>query len=592
MANERRAWRFGEAFLAVLVVGVLGVLGWCGQLQLGRWSEYQKRVERQQLKLVPWEARRGMIVDRRGRVLAVSTRGESVRLDPVLLEDAGETSRQLGGILGLDAAGLLEKIDLRRGSRFLWVKRFVTKEQAEAVRGLEFRGVVVESEYRREYPMGQLAAHVLGYTDVDGRGLEGVEREYDEYLSGESGLWRLRSDAMRRPVGAQGGSRGPRHGRHLVLTIDAVIQTVVEEQLAATVERFQALGASAVVMDVRTGEVLALANVPTFNPAEARQSDPEVRRNRALTDPVEPGSTFKPFTVAAAIEGGYVKVDTAIFCHNGLYAGRGIGVIREYENHGYGELTVAEIIARSSNIGSAKVAQKMGKEYFFGMIEKFGFGQETGIDLPGEGAGILMPLSEWKWGQYALTRAAYGQGPVAVTAMQLVRGFACLSNGGRLVTPRVGRAVLEEDGRVGRDFVGEALSGESPQVISEGLSREMVGTVLRGVVSRPGGTAHNVDLAGYGVYGKTGTAQVPRRDGCGYAADKYVASFVAGAPGHEPRIVVLVMVREPDRSLGLGYTGGRVAAPAVRAILEQTLAYLGVEGEAESVCGGAWLVQR
>ena len=303
---------------------------------------------------------------------------------------------------------------------------------------------------------------------------------------------------------------------------------------------------------------------------------------------MEPGSIFKPFTVASALEGGYVTVNQKIFCYNGYYAKRGIGIISEYNNHGYGELTVAEIIMRSSNIGSARIAQKMGKRYFHAMIEKFGFGKRTGIDLPGEGAGILRPLREWKWGQYALTRAAYGQGPIVTTPIQIIQGFCCIANGGKLVRPRVVRGVLTPEGKVARDIgkdsaLSMAEAGDALQVLKPQVSRKMVHEVLKAVVDRRGGTARRARIEGYEVFGKTGTAQVAVNGN--YVDGKYVSSFMAGAPAWAPRICVLVMVREPDRSLGLGYTGGVVAAPAVKEILRQTLPYLGVEKKLEEEKG-------
>jgi len=592
MSKRHGDWWRGQAFLAALVLGALGVLGWCGYLQYREAPRYQARVERQQLKIVSLPARRGTIVDRKGRILAVSTRQTSVWADPSFLEDRRRAGEQLAGALYLDAPALADRIEQRADKRFVWIKRFITDEEAQRVEGLGLRGVVVETEYRREYPMGTLAAHVLGFTDIDGRGLEGVEAQYDADLAGEPGEWRLRSDAWRRPIGTQEGCRPARHGHNLVLTLDAVVQSTVEDQLELTVEKFHAAGAAGVVMDPRTGEVLALANYPTFSPESARQSGAEVRRNRALTDPVEPGSTFKPFTVASALEGGFVSTEQRIFCHNGFYTGKGIGLIREYENHGYGELSVIEVIARSSNIGAAKIAQIMGKKYFFGMIEKFGFGVRTGIDLPGEGPGILLPFKEWRWGEYALTRSAYGQGAVATTPLQLLRGFCCLCNGGRLVRPRVSRGVLSAEGAVLRDLGDDAQAATAPQVISAEVSRQMVQEVLRAVVELPGGTARSAAVEGYAVFGKTGTAQMPRKNGKGYEDGKYVASFLAGAPADNPRICVLVLVIEPDRRLGLGYTGGRVAAPAAREILSQTLPYLGVEKEPTPTSGPAAVAAR
>ncbi|KPK74604.1 MAG: hypothetical protein AMJ79_13610 [Phycisphaerae bacterium SM23_30] len=412
LSKERREWRGGQVFLGLLVVGLGVVLGRCWQLQYTEAVEHQERVKHQQLKIIPQSARRGSIVDRQGRYLAMSTRADSVRVDPYLLKDFQDTAGKLAGALGLDEEELYGKLQERRDKRFMWVKRFINPAEAEKVRELEIRGVVLEREYQRQYPMGQLAAHVIGYTTIDGDGLEGVEAGYDEYLRGQAGQWHLSSDALRRPIGSQEEFQPAKDGSIVVLSIDSVIQSCVEEQLESTVEKFRASGATGIVMDPVTGEVWAMANWPTFDPKTARQSPAELKRNRALTDKYEPGSTFKPFTLAAALEGGHVAVGETIFCHNGNYAGKGFGKIGEYGNHGWGNLTAGEIIVYSSNIGAAKIAQKIGKKNFFQMVEKFGFGRRTGIDLAGEVAGTVRPLSQWDRGQYDLTRAAFGQGPI------------------------------------------------------------------------------------------------------------------------------------------------------------------------------------
>ncbi|MBN2375479.1 MAG: penicillin-binding protein 2 [Sedimentisphaerales bacterium] len=592
MEVDRRNLWWGRIFLGVMLLALLGVVGWCYYLQRYKAEYHREKVRVQQLKIIPQTARRGAIVDREGRLLAVSCRSSSVWVDPSLIKDAEGVAGELAKLLGLKQAELAEQIRGRSTKRFMWIKRFVSEAEAESVRGLKCGGVGIQEEYERQYPMGSSSAHVLGFTDIDGRGLEGIEAACEDYLAQRPGQWRLRSDALRRPIGSQGDCEDGRDGKNVVLTVDTVIQKTVEKQLELTVKKFHAESAVGMVMDPRSGEILAMANYPSFKPGQARQVDSALRRNRVLTDPVEPGSTFKPFTVASALEGGYVSVNQEIFCHNGYYAGKGFGVIREYDGHGYGNLSVADVIARSSNIGSAKIAQKMGKNYFFSMIEKFGFGKKSGIDLPGEGAGILMPLEQWKWGQYALTRASYGQGPVAVTPLQLIRGFCCLSNGGRLITPRIIRGVLDADGTVVKNFVEADSFKGARRVISEEVSRQMVTKVLKGVVDRLGGSAHNAYLEGYQVYGKTGTANIPKKDGRGYEENKYISSFIAGAPAADPRICVLVMVRCPDRSLGLGYTGGQVAAPAVREIIRDSVEYLGVEKIAENEAADRNIARR
>jgi len=587
MGNIRREIWGGMAFLLLLLAGLLAVLGRCSQLQIYRSDDFRQRAQRQQRMVIPQTSPRGLIVDREGRVLALSVKVPSVWVDPLLVKDKKQTAEKLGDILTLNPMKLHEKILARKRKRFMWIKRYVGKEEAEKVRALKIRGVMIQWEYQRQYPMGELAAHVLGFTDIDGRGREGIECQYDKYLEGKPGRLIVMADVSRRPMGPGGVGEASEPGKTVVLSLDAVIQACVEEQLKKVVKKYRAQGASCIVMDPVKGEVLALANLPTFNPTEARRASSAVRRNRVLTDPFEPGSTFKPFTLAAALQGNFVGINQKINCLNHPYSGKGIGTIHEYRNY-HGVISVAEIIERSSNIGSAKLAQKMGKKYFHGMIDNFGFGKKTGIDLPGEGKGIFVPLEndEWRWGQYALTRASYGQGPVAVTPMQLIRGFCCLVNGGILVKPQVARGVIDRNGEIVRDYINGSISlGEEEtavgtdgagHVISEKVSRQLVEEALVRVIEGQRGTARAVAIKGYRVFGKTGTAKVPRKNGRGYEDNKYVSSFIGGAPVENPKLCVLVQVRQPDRSLGLGYTGGRVAGPVAREILRQGLAYLGV----------------
>ena len=571
----------GQLFLGLLVMGLGIVLGRCWQLQYVEGTQHQVRADRQMLKVIPQTARRGSIVDRQGRYLAMSIRMDSVRADPAIIEDLPKTAQKICQILDLPENDLYQKLQDHRDRRFMWIKRYIRPDQAHQIRTLKIRGIVIEREYKRQYPMGELAAHVLGFTTIDGMGLEGIEASCDEYLTGKIGLWRLNSDALRRPIGTQKGSEPAQQGNNVVLCLDAMIQSYVEEQLVLTVEKYNAKGAIGIAMNPHTGEILALANRPTFDPATARQSIVEHRRNRALTDPIEPGSTFKPFTVAAALDGDYVSVHQTFNCENGSYSGRGFGKIGEYSNHSYGNLTVAQIVVNSSNIGTAKIAQKMGKSYFHDMVRKFGFGQTTGIDLTGESRGIFKPLDQWDRAQYDLTRLSFGQGPIMVTPIQLITSFCCLANGGVKVQPRVVRGILDQQGGIVEDFLCDSSPApgavlKSQRVVSPRVAQQIVTEVMTKVVEREGGSAHNAYLDEYRVFGKTGTAQVARSDGRGYDDNKYVSSFIGGAPAENPQLCVLVMVREPDRSLGLGYTGGMIAAPAVREIIRQTLSYLEV----------------
>ena len=567
-----RALRLGGGFMVLLIAVMAAVIGRCGRLGVYEHDQAVERALRQQLRIEPQYARRGSILDCRGRKLALSIRKYTIAADPMMIADPFNAAAKLAGPLGDDAHAIERMIHHHTGRRYVVLKRFVDDDTAAAVRALNINGLIVQSNYQRQYPMGTMAACVLGFTDTAGVGIEGLEKAYEHVLGGVAGKTLYRTDARGHAIAARADSTPARDGKSLVLTIDAVIQSITETEIAKRAAEYQAAGAMALVLDPTTGDVLAMAQVPTFDPGDPQAVTAAVRRNRALTDPFEPGSTFKPFTVAAALSNDSIDIDDVIDCHDGLYAGKGFGRITEYGNHRYGKLSITDIIVHSSNIGSAIIAQKMGKTHFYDMIERFGFGRRTGIDLPGEGTGILRPLSQWRWGDYALTRAAFGQGPVAVTALQLLRGFCVFANDGRLVRPRVASHII--DGDTIREVPPKEDHTERWQVIDANLADVMRQTVLTAVVDRKEGTAHRAWIDGMGVFGKTGTAQIVAKDGRGYDENRYISSFIAGAPAQAPQICVLVVVNEPNRKLGKGYTGGVVAAPVVRNIIAQTMAYL------------------
>lgn len=577
MRPPQKGCRPPQAFLIVLIAILASVLVRCWLLQHEDAEKFRQKAEKQQLKIIPQSAPRGMIVDRAGRLMAVSTKMFSVAADPKLIENTAKTADVLAKILDMDAEELAKTIESKKQGRFIWVKRFIDDDQAAKVKAEagNIRGVFLENEYQRQYPMGRLAAHLIGFTDIDDRGIGGLEYALERYLAGEGGQMTVFSDAARRPIASDGPYQPPKAGNSLILTIDAVIQTYLEEQLAATIEKFGAKQAVGIVMDPRNGEILAMANLPNFEPAQARNTEAQLRRNSAIVEPVEPGSTFKPFAVAAALEGGYIKsLEDKIDCLEGPYSGKGFGRISEPRNY-HGTISVSKILVRSSNIGVAKLTHKMGKPYWRGAVMKFGFGQKTGVDLPGEDKGLL---PKWDDKLYTSTRTAFGQG-IAVTPLQLIRGFCCLANGGKLVRPHAVRAIMAADGKLIEDFSGDysrenIASGR--RVISENVAKAIVTDALVKVVANKNSSAHNGYIEGYEVFGKTGTAQIAKKDSRGYQTGKYISSFMAGAPANAPRICVLVMTHEPDLSLGLGYYGGIVSAPAVGEVLKQSLAYLDV----------------
>lgn len=521
-------------------------------------------LDRQCLAERPWTARRGFLLDRRGRVLAGTREQPSLFADPQLIDDPAAAARALAPILGVGPQAVYERIVSRPGGRFVWLARLLDETQAAAVRDLKRPGLGVVNEPHRVYPCGMLAAHVLGFVGRDGAGLEGIEAGYEKWLAGVDGHKKILHDAARRTLCLLADeSQPPRNGHHVILTIDSVIQSYLEEALAAGVSRHEAESGVGVVMDPRTGEVLALACVPTYDPTHFSLAPAAARRNRVLTDPVEPGSTFKPFVACAALAEGLAGLEDEIFCHNGLYVS---GRRTLHDVHPWGRLTFEEVVAKSSNIGMAIIGERVGNETMYRYLRAFGCGQRTGIDLPGESTGILLPLA--RWNSYSTTSIPIGQ-EVAVTPIQLIAALCAIVNDGVLLRPRVVRAILAPDGRAVEQW---DWAVPVRRVIPRDVAHTMARRVLVAVVNT--GTGKRAALPDHQVLGKTGTAQIPYKDRRGYEPDAYLAAFMGAAPADDPRAAILVMIRKPNPRLG--YYGGRVSAPVAREVLEKTLAYLQV----------------
>jgi cell division protein FtsI/penicillin-binding protein 2 len=416
--------------------------------------------------------------------------------------------------------------------------------------------------------MGSLAAHIVGFTSDDNRGLDGIELQFDKQLSGLAGHSIFLADAWpsRRPIRLKQQSSPLRDGVGIILTLDAAIQQFARAELLKQYESYQAESAVAIVAEPATGAILAMVSLPDFVPANSRSSDPDNFRNRAVTDSFEPGSLLKPIAAAIAIDAGVVSRSEKIFCEYGNYHGRGFGRIGEYGSHKFGKLKVREILVHSSNIGMAKIGQKLGKEKLYKGLKLFGFGRKTGIDLPGEVNGMLWPVQ--KWTGYSVTRIPFGQ-EISVTAIQLVRAFCVLANGGRSVRPFLVRAMVNNNGEIIKMKQSPPAVGF---VVRPEVARWIVTDALAGVVNE--GTGKKARLGKWQVFGKTGTANIASSDRKGYSERDYIASFIAGAPAEEPAAIVLVSIRKPNVKLGKGYTGGTVAAPAAARILEKTLNYL------------------
>jgi cell division protein FtsI/penicillin-binding protein 2 len=570
----QRIW-IGQTAIGALCFCLVALAGRLAFIDAEERPELLKYAQQRQTSKVPLPGRRGCIYDRRMRVLAGSHDQSSVFADPALINDRAETAVKLADILGMSAHDLLEKFDHPQSARYVVLRRGVSEASAEQLQKADIPGIGVFNEPARVYAMGSLAAHIIGCVGADGSGLEGVELFCEKYLRYMPGQRVVYWDARRRNAVFQDpeGYVAPRDGMDVVLTIDAAIQEVVERELAKTREKFKAECAMGLVMSPKTGEILAMAVSPTFDPAETgRHVDHTLRRNRILTDPVEPGSIFKPFVLTGALAAKLTNPQEVFFCHNGLLV---VGGRPLHDHKSYGNLSVEQIITQSSNIGMALIGMRMGNQRIFETLRALGFGGKTGIDLPGEDRGLLMPLRRWQTPS-STAHVPMGQ-EVALTPIQLATAFCVFTNGGRLPKPHVIAGVVDGSGQVVEDHRPKE---EFPQAMDPAVTETMRQILMKVVTD---GTGKPAQLDDWQVMGKTGTAQIPysredrQRLGLrrgGYEPNAYLGSFIAAAPASDPQVVALVMVRKPDRHIG--YYGGTVAAPVVKAILQDVLPYLNV----------------
>ena len=548
-----------------MIGSLLALAGRCLYLQHFRGDFYRQASLNQQRAYAQRQPQRGAILDCRGRVLAASNRVQVIFADPRDIEDAKTTSSELAPFVDMGAHVICQLILESRNPRFARIK--TSSDANECAAAIKIPGIGVQSNWRRHYPSGRVTANLVGFTSRDNRGLEGIELAYDEELSGSPAQNIFLADVRRRPVALKEHEGVLTNGVGIVLTIDSTIQQFVRDELIKQYASYEAESAVAVVAEPKTGAILAMVSLPDFDPAEAGSTDPNNFRSRAITDWYEPGSIIKPFVAAVAMDAGVVNKTETIFCENGSYSGKGFGRIGEYQR-GFGDLTVAEILINSSNIGMAKIGQRLGKNRLYAGMRLFGFGGKTGIELPGEVPGLLRPPGEWDG--YSVTRIPFGH-EICVTAMQLVRAFCILANGGRLVRPFMVRAIVQPDGRITELNQPTAPVG---YIIKPQVAEWLVKDALVRVITE--GTGKRAQLKKWKVFGKTGTANIARSDIRGFSESDYVASFIAGAPVDDPAIVVLVSIRRPNRALGKGYTGGVVASPVAARIIERTLNYLGV----------------
>ncbi|MFZ5876215.1 MAG: peptidoglycan D,D-transpeptidase FtsI family protein [Nitrospirota bacterium] len=551
-ARRRALWVFGVFALLYAALAARVVY-----LHVIRGPELAQRAERQHEKSITVEAERGTIFDRNGRVLATDLTVPSLYAAPRLIDNPRSIARELATVLRVDAKALARRLAEDRG--FIWLERRVDPAVARAVEELGAEGVRVMPEPARMYPRKTLLSHVLGFAGTDHVGLEGVERFYDRDLRGEKGRIVYERDGAGKRLFPKGLEYvAPSRGRDVVLTIDEGIQYISERELDAALADTGAESGTVIVMDPWDGAVLALAIRPVFNPNEPGFSRPETWRNRAITDTFEPGSTFKIVTAAAALDAGVVRPDEIIDCERGRWPIPG-GALHDHDP--LGRVPFSEVIAKSSNIGTAKVAQRLGPERLRRAITTFGFGQKTGIDLGGEVAGRVPPLE--RWSKRSAVTIAIGQ-EIAVTTVQMTAAYAAVANGGMLVTPHVVAEVRGADGR-GRP---RAAAAPGVRVMSEATAKRLA-RLLEGVVEERG-TGGLAAIDGVRVAGKTGTAQQIDPETGRYSPDRETASFIGFAPAHRPAMVIAVVLDNPK---GRGW-GGQTAAPVFARVAEASLQYL------------------
>jgi cell division protein FtsI (penicillin-binding protein 3) len=550
-ATNRRIGLLAAAFL-ILLAAALARAVW---LQVIKGPEYAAMALRQHRETVVVPAGRGTIVDRNGEPLAIGRSTTTIYANPRQVDDARNLTLSVGKIFGADPAEVYPTLtDRSRG--FVYVERKADPRKAEKLEKLGYAGLGFYPEELRFYPQGPVGAQILGYAGLDNKGLEGLERSLEGTLAGQPGSQTIVKDPFGRALDVV-ETKQETPGKDVRLTIDRQIQANAEEILAETVRRWSARSATAVVMDPRTGAVLAMATAPRFNANRFSTTRADRRRNRAVTDTYEPGSTFKLVTVAAALQERMVNARSSFRLPPTLkVADR---TIRESHSRGTQRMSVREIVEYSSNIGTVTIAQRLGEGRLASWVDRFGFGKTTGVDFPGESAGFALPLEQWSGSTIGTVPIGHG---IAVTPIQMARAYSVIANGGLLVKPRL-------IDRIG----GESTGGRAARrIVSRDVADQML-SMLRGVVVE--GTGTSAAIPGYTVAGKTGTAAKIDSDGT-YSTSRYVASFAGLVPASKPELVVMVMVDEPRG----GYYGGTVAAPVFRDIARFNLQYLEIPQDA------------
>ena len=555
--NPARAPRAGFDLRGRLLL-VCGGLALCSVALLARALDlqvidrefYQRQADARFLREIPIATSRGMITDRNGEPLAISSPVESLWGNPKELLKAPQRLPELAAALGTPQDELLRRLSQRADKEFIYLKRRINPDEAQRILAMRVPGVASQREYRRFYPQGEAVAHVLGFTNIDDRGQEGLELAFDEWLRGTPGAKRVIRDRHGRFVESVDLVRAAQPGRDLALSIDRRIQYLAHRELRNALVETGASSGSAVVLDVATGEVLAMVNLPTFNPNAIGSAPRDAHRNRALTDLLEPGSTMKPLTVAAGLEAGVIRNDSLFNTSPGWIAN---GRYRTTDTRNYGVLDTTGIIRKSSNVASAMIAKRLSDEQFHAFLRRFGYGKQTGSGFPGEAAGLFPSPGSPGWSGTTKQTMSYGYG-LNATPMQIAVAYAALGNGGILRQP---------------SFV-KGQHGESRRVLDARIANDVLHMMQ--TVTEPGGTATQAAILGYHVAGKTGTS---RKASAGGYSRRYIAYFAGLVPVEQPRFSMVVAVNDPDPSRK-GYYGGLVSAPVFRNVMEGALRLMDV----------------
>jgi len=538
--------------LSLFLVGLGGLFVRSVYLQLFEHEFLEEEGKARHLRVVEIPAHRGMILDRNGELLAVSTPIHSVWANPLEALQSHKVIRNVALILSMDADNLIKKLQSKKNRQFFYVKRHIDPQQAEKLKQLGSQGIHLKREYRRYYPTAEVTSHILGFTGIDDNGLEGIELAYEQWLRGQPGSKKVIKDSYSRIVEDVEALSIPEPGKDIVLSIDKRIQYIAYRELKAKLSKHRAVSASAVLLDAKTGEVLAMANAPSFNPNNREGYGRSTYRNRAVTDVYEPGSTIKPFTIASALESQRYSQNTIINTAPGTYK-IGEFTIRDHRN--YGSLTVSEIILKSSNVGATKIAQTIPAQELWSTFSSIGIGHSTESGFPGEVSGHLKSFHDWHKVEHATLSYGYG---MSMTSLQLARAYTVLASGGRLLPISMLRRSDED---VKKQQIPAIFS---PQTVDK------VVTMLTAVVSEQG-TGSRAAIPGYSVAGKTGTVHKSSKGG--YEEDKYISVFAGMAPASDPRLVLVVMVNQPSSG---AYFGGEVAAPIFSKIMGGALRILNI----------------